>query len=279
MENTLDKSQHTVLCVDDELNVLHSLKRLLRRESYQILTATSGAAALELLTQHKVHLVVSDQRMPDMSGTEFLSRVKDAYPNIMRIILTGYTEVDTITESINKGHIYKFFLKPWNDNTLKLEFRQALEQYDLIQANKRLDDTIVQQNRQLKEINECLEAMVEERTTEIALKNKALELSHAILEDLPLPIIGIDQEGICVLINKMVNHVFGQNRVSVGAHMDDCFPEAINQAVFKVFDKGNEVKINAFTVHSRLYNIHISPIHGRFKGRGVIVSLFEIKAG
>lgn len=279
MENAVDEPRHTVLCVDDELNILHSLKRLLRRENYRLLTASSGAEALELLKRDEVHLVVSDQRMPDMSGTEFLSRVKDAYPDIMRIILTGYTEVDSITESINKGHIYKFFLKPWNDNTLKLEFRQALEQYDLIQANKRLDDTVVQQNKQLKEINERLEVMVEERTMEIALKNQALELSHAILEDIPLPIIGVDQEGMCVLINKMANGVFGSNQINVGAPMNDSFSDVIEKAVLDVVGSGHGVNIKKHTIDSKTYDVHISPIHGRFKGRGVIVSLFEIKDG
>lgn len=271
--------RHTVLCVDDEPNILHSLKRLLRKEDYRLLTASSGTDALELLEHNEVNLVVSDQRMPDMSGTEFLSRVKDAYPHIMRIILTGYTEVDSITESINKGHIFKFFLKPWNDNALQLEFRQALEQYDLIQANKRLDDTIVQQNKQLKEVNERLEAMVEERTMEIALKNQALELSHAILEDIPLPIIGLDREGMCVLINKMADVVFSHNQVKVGTPMNDSLSDAIKKAVFDVVDSGHSVNIKAHTIDSNTYDVHISPIHGRFKGRGVIVSFFEIKDG
>jgi YesN/AraC family two-component response regulator len=277
MEKNVDEHRHTVLCVDDEPNILHSLKRLLRRENYRLLTASSGSEALKLLEQNEVQLVVSDQRMPDMSGTEFFCHVKEAYPHIMRIILTGYTEVDSITESINKGHIYKFFLKPWNDNTLKLEFRQALEQYDLIQDNRRLDDTVVQQNKQLKEINESLEAMVEERTMEIALKNQALELSHAILEDIPLPIIGVDQQGMCVLVNKKADSVFGPNQVNVGAPMNDCFADAIKKAVSEVFSNGQSADIIAYAIDANTYDVHISPIHGRFKGRGVIVSLFESK--
>jgi response regulator RpfG family c-di-GMP phosphodiesterase len=275
MENNVVEPLHTVLCVDDELNILHSLKRLLRRENYRLLTAGSGFEALEMLKQNEVHLVVSDQRMPDMSGTEFLSRVKDDYPNIMRIILTGYTEVDSITESINKGHIYKFFLKPWNDNTLKLEFRQALEQYDLIQANKRLDDTVVQQNRQLKEINEHLETMVGERTREIALKNQALELSHAILENLPLPIIGVDREGMCVLINKMAEAVFGHSQINVGAPINKSLPDEIKKGVSDAAANGHEMKINAFSIDTKKYNVHISPIRGRLNGCGVIVTFIE----
>ncbi len=133
---------HTVLCVDDEENILHSLKRLLRKEGYRLLTATSGTDGLRVLENNDVHLVVSDQRMPEMSGTEFLAKVKENYPDAIRIVLTGYTDVDSITESINKGHIYKFILKPWNDHNLKLEIKQGLEQYDLMQSNKRLNHSL-----------------------------------------------------------------------------------------------------------------------------------------
>ena len=132
----METSEHTILCVDDEQNILNALKRLLRKENYRLLTGGSGKQGLEILAENKVHVVVSDHRMPEMNGTEFLKQVRETYPNILRIILTGYTDVDTITEAINEGHIYKFFLKPWNDQNLKLEIRQALEQYDLIQANK-----------------------------------------------------------------------------------------------------------------------------------------------
>ena len=135
----MNENRHTVLCVDDEKNILQSLKRLLRKEDYRLLTASSGEEGLKVLEENDVHMVISDQRMPEMSGTEFLAALKTKYPDVLRIILSGYTDVDSITESINKGHIYKFLLKPWNDHNLKLEIKQALEQYDLIQANKKLD--------------------------------------------------------------------------------------------------------------------------------------------
>ena len=108
----MDDYKHTVLCVDDEEGILHSLKRLLRKEDYRLLTSSSGAEALKILEKNDVHLVISDQRMPQMSGTEFFAAVKERYPDTIRVILSGYTDVDSITESINKGHVYKFFLKP-----------------------------------------------------------------------------------------------------------------------------------------------------------------------
>ena len=158
---------HTVLCVDDEASVLSALKRLFRKEGFALLTAASGADALKLLQDHPVHLIISDQRMPSMSGTELMAKVKDTYPDVIRMILTGYTDVDTITESINKGHIYKFFVKPWNDQSLVLEIRQALEQYDLIQTNKTLHEKVLEQNETFRQLNDNLEFLVTERTREV----------------------------------------------------------------------------------------------------------------
>ncbi len=116
----MNEYQHTVLCVDDEENILNSLRRLLRNEGYRLLRAKSGDDGLKILKENDVHLVDSDQRMPEMSGTEFLARVWENYPDVIRIVLTGYTDVDSITESITKGQSYKFFLKPWNDQNLNL---------------------------------------------------------------------------------------------------------------------------------------------------------------
>ena len=111
--------------VDDEPDILNSLKRLLRRSGYRILTAGSAAEGLELLALNSVQVIVSDQRMPNMSGSEFLGRVKILYPDSMRIVLSGYTEVAALTDAINRGAIYKFVTKPWNDDDLRRVIREA----------------------------------------------------------------------------------------------------------------------------------------------------------
>jgi diguanylate cyclase (GGDEF)-like protein/PAS domain S-box-containing protein len=118
-------SGQTLLLVDDEPNILNSLTRLLRREGYQILTATSPLDAFELLAKHPVQVILSDQRMPDMSGTEFFSRVRQLYPDTIRIVLTGYTDLDSVTGAINRGAIYKFLTKPWDDDQLRDQIREA----------------------------------------------------------------------------------------------------------------------------------------------------------
>ena len=125
-----DTAAHsTVLFVDDESNILASLKRTLRREGYIILTANSTAEGFSLLAKNPVQLVVSDQRMPEMNGTEFLSRVKSLYPQTVRMVLSGYSEISAVTDAINKGAVYRFMLKPWDDETLREEILGALRHW------------------------------------------------------------------------------------------------------------------------------------------------------
>jgi len=119
------ETANTLLLVDDEQNVLNALRRLLRREGYRILTAGSGTDGLELLALHPVQVIISDQRMPGMSGVEFLSKVKELYPETVRISLSGYSEISTVTDAVNKGAIWKYITKPWDDEMLVQEIRSA----------------------------------------------------------------------------------------------------------------------------------------------------------
>ncbi len=129
---TENRSEKTLLLVDDEENVVMALKRILRREGYKILTASSAEEGLELMAQNQVHVVLSDQRMPGMSGVEFLRRVKTMHPHVVRMILSGYTEVGTLTDAINKGEIYQFITKPWENDALTAMIREAFVRYEML---------------------------------------------------------------------------------------------------------------------------------------------------
>ncbi len=124
----------TLLLVDDEECVLSAFKRLFRRDGYRVLTATSAAQAFELLAMHTVQVIISDHRMPILDGTEFLSRVKGMYPNTVRLVLSGYTEINTVTNAVNQGGIYKFLTKPWDDELLQGHVRDAF----MFHASKRV---------------------------------------------------------------------------------------------------------------------------------------------
>lgn len=119
-----DVLQPTLLLLDDEPNILNALQRVLYSEGYRIFATSKAVEALDILATHRVDVIISDQRMPEMTGVEFLSKVKTLYPSIVRVVLSGYSDIGSITEAINKGAIYKYFSKPWDDEELREELRQ-----------------------------------------------------------------------------------------------------------------------------------------------------------
>jgi len=142
-----------LLLVDDEPNILKALKRLLRRDGYTILLADSGTEALQILELEPVNVIVSDHRMPVMTGIEFLAKVKQTYPDITRIVLSGFSDLDTITEAINEGNIYKFLAKPWDDTQIRTTIQEAFEQNELKLENSRLTEELKQANAGLVQQN------------------------------------------------------------------------------------------------------------------------------
>lgn len=271
------EKKKTILIVDDEEYVISSLKRLLHRDGYRILTALSAEEGYKIVSENDVQLIVSDQRMPGESGTEFLAKISVDFPDIIRTIISGYTNVDSITESINKGHIYKFFYKPWDENNLRLEIKQCLEQYELIRKNRELNELIAKKNKELEIINDelvrintNLESIVHERTKDLEIQNKALELFRAIIEDMPLPVIGISSDGMIVMRNKKALDItFGNAGFEVGNYISDCFPSYLNEHIDRAIKDGRLEVINDCPVMGTNYKVFIAPLIGQFKGKGV----------
>ncbi len=155
----------SILLVDDEPNVLAALKRSLMDEPYDIVTAVNGEEALVLMDGTQFKAVISDERMPGMDGAEFLSIVKDRWPVTVRIMLTGHASVDATMQAVNKGEIYRFFTKPWDDVMLKLAIRSAIEKFDLEEENRRLLTTVKQQSRELKSLERSYPGISELKKT------------------------------------------------------------------------------------------------------------------
>lgn len=166
-----------VLVVDDEAGILSALKRLFRPVGYKVLTAESGAAALEILAAEHVDLIISDMRMPGMTGAQFLAQAKAGYPDIVRILLTGYSEVDSTIAAINEGGIYHYLPKPWDEHDLLLTVKRALEQQQLKNEAQRLTQIVLRQNEELSAFNANLEQQVVARTEEI--RQTVLFLEHS----------------------------------------------------------------------------------------------------
>ncbi len=167
-----------ILFVDDETNILSSLKRLFRPLGYHIFTAESGAQGLEIMHSETVDLVISDMRMPEMNGAQFLEKVREKWPNTVRILLTGYAEMEATIEAINKGQIYRYVSKPWEDNDITLIVKHALHQKMLERETQRLEELTRKQNEELKNMNALLEEKVLARTEEVRQTMGFLEAAH-----------------------------------------------------------------------------------------------------
>jgi putative nucleotidyltransferase with HDIG domain len=169
---------HTVLFVDDEVNILKALQRLLRTENMNVVCASRGQEALEVMERTPAQVVVSDQRMPEMPGVEFLSAVRERHPDVVRMMLTGYTEMKVAVEAINRGEIYRLITKPWNDDELRATIRQAFDHSDLKREIKRLNHVTREQNFKLQDMNRNLEQKVRERTKQVAEKHQELRTAY-----------------------------------------------------------------------------------------------------
>ena len=175
-----DTTQETasILLVDDEPNILSSLRRLLRPHGYTIYMGESGKAGLEILEQHPINLVISDMRMPEMDGAQFLEQVRQRWPETIRVLLTGYADVSSTINAINRGEIYRYISKPWHEDDLLLIVRDALERQRLVKENERLLQLTRAQNEELKDLNANLENKVRQRTSEIEQINSFLNLAN-----------------------------------------------------------------------------------------------------
>ena len=157
----------SLLIVDDEPNVIHSLKRQLRDEKYAIYSANSGKAGLELLKAQDIGVVLSDYMMPGMDGIVFLESIKQHRPDVVRILLTGHGSLENAMAAVNRSQIFGYLTKPWTPEVLRGTIARAFEHYALVMENKRLHKLTEEQNQRLKRLNANLENMVHRRTRQL----------------------------------------------------------------------------------------------------------------
>jgi signal transduction histidine kinase len=172
--------KHTVLVVDDEVAVVESVQDLLRRD-YRVLGATSAAAGMEILSREEVQVVMTDQRMPGMSGVEFLNRLRGAHPDAIRLIFTGYADMRAVIDAINLGNVYRYVTKPWDPDELEAVIRDAAERYDLIVERKRLLVDLSRTNEDLERINGELEQASALKTAFIRVASHELRAPLVVL--------------------------------------------------------------------------------------------------
>lgn len=152
-------SRHTILVVDDEPDVISSLKALLRLD-YHVLGATRAAEGMQLLASHAVDVVMTDQRMPEMTGVEFLHRIRGEHPDAVRLLFTGYADMRAVIDAINQGNVYRYIAKPWDPEELQTVIREACERHDLLLERKLLIQELERKNADLERANELKAAFI-----------------------------------------------------------------------------------------------------------------------
>ncbi|MEQ8186992.1 MAG: response regulator [Candidatus Eremiobacterota bacterium] len=265
---------HKLLFVDDEEKVQLALKRLFFSDKYEIYTASSGQEALKIIKDNPIDLIISDQRMPEMTGVDLFTEAMNIAPDAIRIILTGYADMDAAIGAINKGNVYKFIMKPWENDDLKLSVEKALEHYELIKENKRL-------NEELKIWNRTLEQRVIERTEELQEeKNKLLTFINTLREGF----VFCDEEGTVVHVNHAAEKYFTVKLQDVIGKklVDPAFtPVRENLEKYLLRFKENEGQKDLesnFKLNDRnWYNIRFTPVREDGKLIGIIMQLFTIK--
>jgi len=260
--------KRTLLLVDDEENILSAMKRLLRKEGYDIRIASGGEEGLKLLAEHPVDVIISDQRMPGMTGVEFLRRAKVLHPESIRIVLSGYTELQSVTSAINEGAIYKFLTKPWDDEQLKEHIAEAFHQKELADENRRLSSAVQLANRELEGANGRLQQLLEEREQRINRNETALDVLHEVLEILPWPLLGVDDEGIIVTMNGQAENLLGSQGGLLGEPLDSVLPPATCDLLLRQGVKETPLQLRERTFLARSHSLGLASA-----GRGLAITL------
>ncbi len=183
MQDTANQPLPRLLLVDDEPNILNSLRRLLRPEGFEIMTAENGSQALEVMEQSPADIIVSDMRMPVMTGSEFFKQARERWPDAYRIMLTGFSDNESTIAAVNEGGINAYVNKPWDDVHLLQVVRGGLERKRLVDERNALLELTRKQNQELSFLNEGLEDAVRARTAELKQSATFLELSNKKLKE------------------------------------------------------------------------------------------------
>ncbi|OGB34714.1 MAG: hypothetical protein A3F78_00440 [Burkholderiales bacterium RIFCSPLOWO2_12_FULL_61_40] len=262
------KPQRTLLLVDDEPNVLAALKRLFRRDGYTIITANSGPEGLEALAQHKVDVIMSDQRMPGMTGVQFLRAAKLSHPDTIRIVLSGFTELQSVTDAINEGAIYRFLTKPWDDAQLRDQISKAFEYRELQEENLQLDLKIRTANQELVAANRQLGEVVVSTRQQIEREEVSLLIAREALQFIPMPVIGIDDEEVIAFVNTAAEKLLSQYGPVLGDELAYALP-----AVAAALAETEEGGVSAISIAEERYLLQWNTMGNNSRSKGKLIML------
>lgn len=257
-----------LLLVDDEANILSALRRVLRQDRYDIVTASNGHEALEVLKNGSVDVIVTDQRMPGMTGVEFLRLAKDAYPDTVRIVLSGYTELQSVTDAVNEGAVYKFLTKPWDDEQLREHVAEAFKRKEMEDENTRLQHALQLANLALEATNRELDKLLREQEERIETDEISLQITHEILEFVGTPIVGVDEEKNIVFTNSAAQELLGGNQSLLGTNIMHSIPD-----LGQIWERES----SDLEIHKDCYRVNIHPMGKSSRSRGKLMTFVRLK--
>ena len=223
--------QRTLLLVDDEDNIVAALRRLLRGEGWLVLSASSAEQALQLMARHEVDVILSDQRLPGMAGVELLRRAKQLYPETIRLVLSGYTELQSITDAVNVGAICKFLAKPWDDEQLRTHLREAFAVKEMADQNRRLDQEVQAANRELAQLNQQLQTLLNAQHEQNQREAGSREAAQQLLDAVLVPVFGLDDAGLLVFANPPAQALCARDADLPDGAASEQLPQALRPAL------------------------------------------------
>lgn len=258
--------KRTLLLVDDEPNIVSALKRLMRPDGYQILSAYSGHEGLEVLAHNEVDVIVSDQRMPGMLGADFLRAAKDLYPHTIRIMLSGYTELQSVTAAVNEGAIYKFLTKPWEDAQLRGHIADAFKLKEIADENERLNLELRTASHELAKANRKMEQLLRQKQQQSTIDQASLNVAYELLQFVPVAIIGLDDDGMLAFVNAAADTLFMAHGAILGNEAAIVLPELFPAVTLA---GGTHVA----TIGGHRFEVRVHPMGSSSSSRGSLVTI------
>jgi PAS domain S-box-containing protein/diguanylate cyclase (GGDEF)-like protein len=242
--------QRTLLLVGGDDQVLASLERLLRRDGYRTVTADSGAQGLQRLAEEPVDVIVSGQRMPGMTGVEFLRRAEALFPRTVRIVLSGATELQPITDAINDGAVCKFLTEPWDDEHLRGHIEEAFQQKELADENLRLASAVHTAHQELAEVSRRLQQLLKTQKDKSHREEISLVVARDLLDNIPAPVIGLDQDGMIAFANADAQNLFEPALALLGCDAHDTLTPELLQVCQTADGRQHSVHLDGRHYHA-----------------------------
>jgi len=239
----------TVLLVDDEEHILSCLEQLLRGDGYRIVCAHSAAEGLQRLADTPIDVIVSDQRMPGMTGVEFLRRARHLYPSTVRIVLSGFTDLQSITDAVNEGAVCKFLTKPWDNERLRAHVAEAFQQKEMVDENRRLAREGESANARLARLNDQLQRTLAQESDHAHILEQSADSARDILDSVPAAIIGVDPGGLIAFVNGGAGGILPQLASAIGCHAETALPAPLLQVLHGEDAGACRIQIDASQFH------------------------------